>query len=59
MKGMFADFEDGDVPKYVWSVDDEGEAYEAKIGSNSGYHGYRLEEEDELRKWVLKEWKER
>jgi len=58
--GMFSDFEDGELPKYVWSVDDDGEVYEAKIspGSNS-YKGYRLEEEDAMRDTVLKEWKAR
>jgi len=55
---MFSEFPDDGVPKYVWAVDAEGEAYEAKIGSN-GYHGYRLEEADAMRKFVLKEWAKR
>lgn len=45
-------------PKYVWAVDDDGEVYEAKIDS-FGYHGYRLEEEDDFRHLVLKEWARR
>lgn len=59
--GMFSDFYDGDgVPKYVWSVDDAGEAYEAKISPGTqAYKGYRLEEEDAMRDVVLKEWKRR
>ncbi len=61
MKGMFSnDLENfmKDIPKYVWSVDSDGEAYEAKIGSD-GYHGYRLGEDDDWRKVVLKTWKNR
>ncbi len=56
--GMFSDFPDGELPKYVWSVDADGEVYEAKIDSQ-GYHGYRLEEDDDFRGRVLKEWKVR
>lgn len=58
LKGMFSQFEDGGMPKYVWSVDGAGEAYEAKIG-NGGYHGYRLTDEDDMRDYVLQEWKRR
>ncbi len=58
MNGMFSNLSDDGTPKYVWAVDAEGEAYEAKIGNN-GYHGYRLEEEDDFRGFVLKEWKQR
>ena len=58
--GMFSDFPEGGSPKYVWCVDDQGEAYEAKVspGTNK-YKGYRLEEEDNMRDVVLKEWKKR
>ena len=56
--GMFSDFPDDGTPKYVWSVDSDGEVYEAKIDSQ-GYHGYRLEEEDDFRPLVLKEWARR
>ena len=56
--GMVSPFPKGEVPKYVWSVDDSGHAYEAKIGLG-GYHGYRLEEEDQMRSVVLKEWTRR
>jgi hypothetical protein len=58
LNGMFNEFPDGQLPKYVWSVDAEGEAYEAKI-DRQGYHGYRLEEDDNFRDRVLKEWKAR
>jgi len=58
LAGLFSDFPDNGTPKYVWSVDSDREVYEAKIDSN-GYHGYRLEEEDDLRSLVLKEWARR
>lgn len=59
LSGMFSDFPQDGVPKYVWSVDANDEAYESKISSGtSNYHGYRLEEEDDdMRNVVLKEWK--
>jgi hypothetical protein len=56
--GMFSDFRDGELPKYVWSVDSDGEAYEAVVG-RGGYHGYRLEEDDDFRDRVLREWQRR
>lgn len=58
--GMFSDFQEGNLPKYVWSVDKTDEVYEAKIspGTNT-YKGYRLEEEDAMRAVVLREWKKR
>ena len=56
--GLFSDFPDQGVPKYVWGVDSDGDVYEAKIDSN-GYHGYRLEEQDNFRLLVLKEWRRR
>ena len=58
LNGMFSDLSDDGVPKFVWAVDGEGEAYEAKRDS-SGYHGYRLEEDDEMRRVVLREWEKR
>jgi hypothetical protein len=57
-KGLFSDFPEGDIPKYVWSVDPDGQAYEAKIVQD-GYHGYRLEDEDDMRTLVLQEWARR
>jgi hypothetical protein len=61
MKGMFSYFCKNDIeamPKYIWSVDSKGEAYEAKIGSG-GYHGYRLGKDDAMRTLVLQTWKKR
>jgi hypothetical protein len=60
MKGMVSAGMEGNVPKYVWSVDAAGEAYEAKImRGTTNYKGYRLEEEDDMRAVVLREWKNR
>jgi hypothetical protein len=42
----------------VWSVDRDGVAYEAKRDTR-GYHGYRLEEDDDFRFLVLREWRRR
>lgn len=58
LKGMFSEFSETDNPKYIWSVDEQGEAYEAKVDRN-GYHGYRLENEDRMREVVLNEWSRR
>ena len=57
LKSMVSTHCEGDLPKYVWSVDDQDEVYEAKIG-NDGYHGYRLDRESEgaMRSLVLREW---
>lgn len=60
-KGMFSELSEHDFPKYVWSVDNNGEAYEAKTNPNNPgkYYGYRLEEEDAMRERVQKIWKRR
>jgi len=52
--------EENGLPKYIWAVDEQGEAYEAKTG-NDGYHGYRLDEASEkiMRELVLIEWAKR
>ena len=57
--GMVSPVNEGEFPKFIWCVDDLGEVYEANIGRPGEYHGYRLEEEDDMRghvKWV---WRER
>ena len=57
--GMISACDPKALPKYAWAVDEEGEAYEAKLGRN-GYHGYRLGEDDSvMRDWVIDEWRER
>ncbi|HEY8289403.1 MAG TPA: hypothetical protein VIG49_09055 [Acetobacteraceae bacterium] len=58
LKGMFSEPAEDGVPKWVWSVDVDHEVYEAKIDTH-GYHGYRLEEDDDFRSLVLKEWSRR
>jgi hypothetical protein len=58
LDGLFSDFPDNGAPKYVWTVDADREVFEAKVDS-SGYHGYRLEEEDDFRRLVLREWARR
>ena len=48
------------LPKYVWAVDREGRAYEAKLGRSSRYHGYELGGDDEaMRRWVIEQWRAR
>lgn len=60
LRGMINDFPDGEIPKYVWSVDESGEVFEAKISPGTvTYKGYRLEEEDSMRTVVLREWNRR
>jgi hypothetical protein len=52
---------DGGFPKFVWSVSQSGEVFEAKTHPNTPgmYHGYPLESEDDMRERVLKIWKDR
>lgn len=58
LKGMFSIFDDDGEPKYVWSVDESNRPYEAKVGLG-GYHGYLLEDADDMSKLVLREWARR
>lgn len=60
--GMVSAFEGDGVPKYVWTVDADGEVYEAKTkpGQERCYHGYRLGEDDRaMRELIREEWKRR
>jgi hypothetical protein len=60
--GMVSCFENGGAPKYVWSVDQFDEVYEAKMkpGQEEQYHGYRLgDDEHAMRRYVLEEWSKR
>ncbi len=60
--GMVSTFTKGGVPKYVWSVDADGEVYEAKTRPEreTEYHGYRIgPDEPQMRDYVLKEWRRR
>ncbi len=55
--GLFSDFPQDGFPKYVWCVEGS-DVYEAKTDKNA-YHGYLLEEDDEFRAVVMKEWEKR
>ena len=60
--GMVSPFPENGVPKYVWSVDADGEVYEAKtrLEREIDFHGYRVgEDERAFRVYVLKEWRRR
>lgn len=61
-RGMFSRPTESGLPKYIWSVDEDGEVYEAKAKSDQEtvYHGYRLaEDERDMRKLILREWTRR
>ena len=60
-RGMVSPFAMGELPKYVWAVDDEERAYEAKAERTGlRYHGYELGNDDEaMRRLVIAEWKAR
>lgn len=58
MRGMTSQTQKLGIPDFIWSVDESGQAYEAKRG-NGGYHGYPLAEEDFMRTVVIKEWNNR
>lgn len=61
LSGMFSDFFINGHPKFIWSVGDDGEVYEAKtdIVALGAYHGYPLEEEDDMRNFISETWKKR
>ena len=57
--GMTSAFGLERAPKYVWSVDGEGDVYEAKARPEreNHYHGYRLgDDERAMRAYIVKEW---
>jgi hypothetical protein len=60
--GMVSSIGSNGVPKYVWTVDEAGEVYEAKTRPDreSEYHGYRLgDDEIRMKRYVLEEWNRR
>jgi hypothetical protein len=59
--GMFSHFFFGRHPKFVWCVGKDDEVYEAKTDAvtSGAYHGYRLEEDDNMRDYILRVWKRR
>ena len=57
---MVSTYVQNGLPKYVWAVDHDGEAYEAKLGDEgSAYHGYRLYKNDPMQAYVVATWEER
>lgn len=58
--GMISNPLEHGLPKYVWAVDDGGEAYEAKLGGDGrSYHGYRLYRDERMRDYIVDTWNER
>lgn len=58
--GMVSAHQEGGLPKFVWAVDQDGEAYEAILGSDGpNYHGYRLNGKAPNRDYVIAEWNRR
>lgn len=58
---LFSEPQADGFPKFIWSVSEKGEIFEAKTDRNGTgeYHGYPLEDEDPMHKYVLSVWKER
>ena len=61
LAGMMSDFFFGRYPKFIWCVAEEEEVYEARTDhvTPGVYHGYRLEEDDDMRDYIKKVWKQR
>ena len=59
--GLFSEIREDGFPKFIWSVSEHGEVFEAKTDSNGTgeYHGYPLEDEDAMHVYVKSVWKER
>ena len=56
-RGMVSTYLNADgLPKYIWAVDADGEAYESLSTRGGDYHGYQLSASDPMRDWVLEEW---
>lgn len=59
--GLFSEPQADGFPKFIWSVSEHGEVFEAKTDTHGTgeYHGYPLEDEDDMHKYVKSIWKER
>jgi hypothetical protein len=59
--GLFSEPREDGFPKFIWSVSELGEVFEAKTDTNGTgeYHGYPLEDEDAMCKYVRSVWMER
>ncbi len=60
-RGLFSEIREDGFPKFIWSVSDRGEVFEAKTDANGTgeYHGYPLEDEDAMHVYVKSVWEER
>lgn len=61
MRGMVSAPTADGFPKYIWCVADDGRVFEAKTHPNTPgqYHGYPLENEDEMRTYIRTLWGKR
>lgn len=61
MRGMVSAPAADGFPKYIWCVADDGRVFEAKTHPNTPgqYHGYPLENEDEMRTYIRTLWDKR
>lgn len=59
--GLLSEPREGGFPKYIWSVSEHGEVFESKTDTTGTgqYHGYPLEDEDEMHTYVKSIWTER
>ncbi|MET3553867.1 hypothetical protein [Burkholderia sp. 567] len=59
--GLFSEPQEDGFPKFIWSVSERGEVFEAKTDTHGTgeYHGYPLEDEDAMHKYVKSIWEER
>lgn len=59
--GMISEPDSYGFPKYVWSVTKSGEVFEAKTDPRAPgpYHGYPLENEDDMKRYIRALWDER
>jgi len=59
--GLFSEIREDGFPKFIWSVSEHGEVFEAKTDANGTgeYHGYPLEDEDAMHVYVKSVWEDR
>ena len=59
--GLFSEPREDGFPKFIWSVSERGEVFEAKTDTHGTgeYHGYPLEDEDVMHEYVKSVWIER
>lgn len=60
-KKLFSSPQEDGLPKYIWSVSAHSEVFEAKTHPNTPgeYHGYPLDEDDDMRDYIFRIWRER